>query len=199
MTLVGKGPFCAAHFCRIAYRYAFVLACTHASAVLAAPGAHGPNGEHLDVALPAQQQTLNPRFETFSEEFELVGELRDDRLVLHLQDYETNTPIQHASIELETGGFSAHAQAGETAYQYLITDASLLAQLQKPQPHEMILTVITDTTADLLTASLEHATEPATTENAAGTHHTIFYAGAALAVCIALLLGFIAGRRGGAR
>lgn len=39
----------------------------------ASPGAHGPNGEHLDGPAAAAPAGSLPRLETFSEAFELVA------------------------------------------------------------------------------------------------------------------------------
>lgn len=74
-----------------------------AAPLLSAPGAHGPNGEHLDTN-PQRKTTSNPKFEAFTETFELVGELFDSYIQINLHDYVTNKPISGASIELETNG-----------------------------------------------------------------------------------------------
>ena len=42
----------------------------------ASPGAHGPNGEHLDAAPTAGATSSAPRFEAKSESYELVGRLQ---------------------------------------------------------------------------------------------------------------------------
>ena len=122
----------------------------------AAPGAHGPDGEHLTTETE-HYSALSPRFETFSEQFELVGELRPQQLVLHLHDYQTNTPVVNAAIELEVANLSASARFVADEQHYLLDDATVLAILQQEGRHEIILTVITDTAADLLTASLQYS------------------------------------------
>ena len=76
---------------------------------VASPGAHGPNGEHLDTRTKAAAST-NPKFESFTETFELAGELLENQLVIYLHDFKTNTPIADASIDLELGEMSASAE-----------------------------------------------------------------------------------------
>ena len=121
---------------------------------LAAPGAHGPNGEHLAGPVVTNTQ-LAPRFETFSEQFELLAELYDDRLVLHLHHYASNQPVADASLELESAGLTAQARYDSEAGNYEITEPALLQLLQQPQQHELVLTVLTAEHADLLLASFQ--------------------------------------------
>ncbi|MDP1775890.1 MAG: hypothetical protein Q8K94_04635, partial [Moraxellaceae bacterium] len=92
------------------------------SAAFAAPGAHGPNGEHLssDTTGFAVNASQIPSFETFTDQFELVGKLYDSELSIFVSDYATNAPILGAEIEVEVNGVTAtatyHADAGDYAF-----------------------------------------------------------------------------------
>ena len=59
----------------------------------ASPGAHGPNGEHLDGPAAALAGGAAPRIETFTEAFELVGRLSGGELSVLVDRYETNEPV----------------------------------------------------------------------------------------------------------
>ncbi|GAB59353.1 hypothetical protein RNAN_2355 [Rheinheimera nanhaiensis E407-8] len=161
-------PFCMALMLPARLTCLLFLLAAPLSSVKAAPGAHGPNGEHLTTDTTAQT-TLLPRFETFSEQFELVGELQSQQLVLHLHQYQTNAAVMHAEIELETANLSSKARFIAQQQHYLLQDTALLEQLQQQGRHEIIITVITDDAADLLTASLEH--KDADDEHGDTAHH----------------------------
>lgn len=70
--------------------------------VNASPGAHGPNGEHIDTSNKTAA-SVNPKFESFTESFELLGELFESQLLIYLHDFKTNAPVVGATIELESG------------------------------------------------------------------------------------------------
>lgn len=120
---------------------------------IAAPGAHGPDGEHLDTEVH-HQSTQNPKFESFTETFELVGELEEGQLVIHLHDYQTNIPVRNAAIEVESGSASAEASFSETNGIYIVTQQGLLDGIKARGEHQIILTVLTEEAADLMEATL---------------------------------------------
>ena len=59
----------------------------------AGPGAHGPNGEHLDSPATARTTSALPRVDAQTETFELVAELRASELVVLIDRYATNEPV----------------------------------------------------------------------------------------------------------
>lgn len=130
----------------------FLLALLFSDASYASPGAHGPNGEHLTTE-QSSGLSITPRFETFSDQFELVGELFPDSVVLQLHHFEDNSPVLGAAVEIETADVKATAAYDEKLQHYLITAPDLLTQLAKQQPHELVVTVIAADKADLLVAS----------------------------------------------
>ena len=147
--------FCALWFCGV-----FSLM------VQAAPGAHGPNGEHLD-SLPMQQAVNDdPRFEAVSDLFEIVGTLTSGQLVLFVSDYASNAPVLNAQVEIESHGINAVALFRETGGDYVISDGPLQEKLLQAGEYPLVITVFTQTEADLLSAVLSH---PA--QNAEEQHH----------------------------
>ena len=131
---------------------------------MAAPGAHGPNGEHLDA--PGTGSTLadvTPRTETFTENFELVARLYSTELSVLVDDYNTNAPVLNATLELEVGDLKGTAVFHEDAGDYAFDAPAMLALLKKPGDHALIFTLTTPTQNDLLLATL--------TSSGAATEH----------------------------
>lgn len=127
-----------------------------AQLALAAPGAHGPNGEHLDA--PGTGSTVNdatPRTETFTENFELVARLYSTELSVLVDDYKTNVPVLNATLQLQVADLTSQATFHEDAGDYAFDDPALLALLQKPGDRELIFTLSTPTQSDLLLATLK--------------------------------------------
>jgi hypothetical protein len=132
------------------------------SLALAAPGAHGPDGEHIDA--PGTSSTTaqaTPRTETFTENFELVATLYSSELSVLVDDYNTNTPILNAQLQVEVGDLTAQATFHEDAGDYAFDDPALLQVLQQPGKHELIFTLVKDQQSDLLLATLDTAGEAA--------------------------------------
>ena len=112
------------------------------SLVQAAPGAHGPNGEHLDtVQQSAGGQASAPRLDAKSELFELVATLSDDKLSILIDRFDTNEPVLRASVEIESGSLKAPATFHEDLGDYRVEDAQLLKQLREPGEHPLVFTV----------------------------------------------------------
>lgn len=135
---------------------AFLIYFLTMSAAFAAPGAHGPNGEHLDAPSGSHAQTdAGPRIDTFSESFELVGHLRDGELSLLIDRYETNEPVLNGTLEVEFNGLKAPAKFHADLGDYAVDDANLLKELAKPGKHSLIFTLTAGEESDLLEGTLE--------------------------------------------
>ncbi|KZN39062.1 hypothetical protein N475_14725 [Pseudoalteromonas luteoviolacea DSM 6061] len=139
----------------------------------ASPGAHGPNGEHLDTQRE-QGKSSYPKFESVTEFFELVGELIEHQLVIYLHDFKTNVPVSDASIELEVGNLSANAHYSEQLNAYILTSETMLTLLSQVGSHEIMLTVLTESSGDLLTANLEIIAKPLSDLSHGDGHHHKF-------------------------
>lgn len=198
MTSLSRRPSVMAVFFRRLMPYLFICFALNVQWLNAAPGAHGPDGEHLTTEA-SQQLSLLPRFETFSESFELVGEIKPNALVIYLHDYQSNRPVADAQIELETAELSSTAEFIADKNHYLVEAPALLARLQQDGNHEIVLTIITADNADLLTASLALS---ATTSHdyTPDEHHHDHFPWWTLAVGILLFVaGVLFGRRGAAK
>jgi hypothetical protein len=129
----------------------FALAPAHA-----APGAHGPNGEHLD-APGAQTHAVSatPRLEAVSETFELVARLEANELSILLDRFETNEPVLGGKIEVESNGVKAVGQFRADHADYAVTDKRLLKALAQPGQHPLVFTVFAGPDSDLLEGTLK--------------------------------------------
>lgn len=121
----------------------------------AAPGAHGPDGEHL--AEPGAGNTAaqsTPSTETFTENFELVAKLYSTELSVLVDEYNTNAPVLNATLTLEVGDLTSSATFHKDAGDYAFDDPTLLKVLQQAGQHELIFTLTTPSQTDLLLATL---------------------------------------------
>ena len=121
---------------------------------MAAPGAHGPNGEHLDSPSTMRAASTLPRVEAKSEVFELVAELRPGELVIVVDRYETNEPVLGAKLEVETGSLKAVAAFRAEQGDYAVTDAAMLKALAAPGEHGLVFTLVAGKDSDLLDGTL---------------------------------------------
>lgn len=133
---------------------ASVLLALGASSVLAAPGAHGPNGEHLDASVQTGGGSSAPRIEAKSEAFELVGVLQGGELSILINRFETNEPVLNAAVEVESGNFKAKAPFHADHGDYAVADEAFLKAVGKPGAHPLVITVTAGSDADLLDGTL---------------------------------------------
>jgi hypothetical protein len=122
--------------------------------VAAAPGAHGPNGEHLDAPAGTPTAGTAPRFEARSEAFELVGRLSGGELSMFINRFETNEPVNDAKVELELGTLKAAAPFDADQGDYAVADEAFLKALAEPGDHALVITVVASNESDLLEGTL---------------------------------------------
>ncbi len=129
-----------------------------ASPILAAPGAHGPNGEHLDApgAAKGTPNTL-PRFEAQTEAFEIVGRLQSSELSMLINRFATNEPVLQANVEVAFGALKSKAQFHADIGDYAVDDPPFLKALREAGEHALVITVRTPQEADLIDAVLNVA------------------------------------------
>lgn len=120
------------------------------SLALASPGAHGPNGEHLDGPAAASAGAGLPRIEAHSEQFELVGRLDVTGLVLYVSRYETNEAVLGAQLDVELGNLKARAAFEAESGCYRLSDKKLVEALQKAGKHSLVFTLTAGGDSDLL-------------------------------------------------
>lgn len=143
------------------YLYLFLIAALAIAPVQASPGAHGPNGEHLDGPAAAAGGGAVPRVETFTEAFELVGQLSGGEFSVLIDRYETNEPVLNGQLEVEYKGLKAKATFHPDMGDYAIDDARLLKALSAPGKHALLFTFVAGEESDLLEGTLEVAAQEA--------------------------------------
>lgn len=136
-----------------------VLFALAASPALAAPGAHGPNGEHLDAPSAAGGGSTAPRIEAKSEAFELVGLLQGGELSILINRFETNEPVLNASVEVDSGNLKAKAPFHADHGDYAVADEAFLKAVGTPGAHPLVITVTAGSDADLLDGTLNVSAE----------------------------------------
>jgi len=151
------------HFCNhLATRHVLVAALSALSFIapapaLAGPGAHGPDGEHLDSPTAMRAASALPRVESASETFELVAELRASEFAVLVDRYDSNEPVLGAKLEVESGALKAVAAFRAEQGDYVITDAAMLKALAAPGEHGLVFTLVAGNDSDLLDGKLINA------------------------------------------
>jgi hypothetical protein len=140
--------------CLAAAALALLLA---APPALAGPGAHGPNGEHLDAPAMVGMAPSLPRVEAATEAFELVAELRASELAIVVDRFQTNEPVLNARLEVESGALKAVATYRAEQGDYVVSDAALLKALAAPGEHALVFTLVAGADSDLLDGTLVQA------------------------------------------
>ena len=120
----------------------------------AAPGAHGPGGEHLDTHSHGASGAASPRLETQSELFELVARLQSGELSILIDRYETNEPVLGATVDVAFGSLKAKAKFHSDHGDYAIDDKAMLEALSVPGEHGLVFTVAAGQDVDLLDGRL---------------------------------------------
>ncbi len=128
--------------------------CLFAGAAFASPGAHGPNGEHLDGPAAAAATSGLPRVEAHSEQFEVVGRLGTSDLVLYVSRYETNEAVLGAKLDVEFGALKAAAVFQAEPGSYRVADKKLIDALHQAGNHALVFTLTTSADSDLLDGTL---------------------------------------------
>lgn len=167
---------------------------------LASPGAHGPNGEHLDAAPTAGATSSAPRFETKSENYELVGRLQGGEFSMFINRFATNEPVDQAKVEVELGPLKAPAPYHSDQGDYAVADEKFLAELGKKGSHALVITILDGKESDLLDGTLEVGATQAAAEatHAHGDENALLFGALAIAALAALAavggLGWLLGR-----
>jgi hypothetical protein len=123
-------------------------------ATWAGPGAHGPNGEHLDAPTMGQANAMQAilQIEAKSDLFELVATLTGGELSIFIDRFASNEPVLQAQVEVESGGLKAQAKFQAVVGHYAIDDPAMLKKLSTPGEHPLVITVLAGKDSDLLDA-----------------------------------------------
>lgn len=164
---------------------------------VASPGAHGPNGEHLDAAPTAGATSSAPRIEAKSENYELVGRLQGGEFSMFINRFATNEPVDQAKVEVELGQLKAPAPYHSDQGDYAVADEKFLAELGKKGAHALVITILDGQESDLLDGTLEVGATQATakTAHAHGDENALLFSALAIAALAAVGgLGWLLGR-----
>ena len=133
------------------------------AAAVAGPGAHGPNGEHLDAAAAAggPAPAAGPRIEAKSELFELVARLGGGELSILIDRFASNEPVLKAEVEVASGALKAKAVFHADIGDYVVDDPAMLKLLATPGEHALLITIVAGEESDLLDAVLHSSVEAA--------------------------------------
>jgi cobalt-zinc-cadmium efflux system membrane fusion protein len=129
-------------------------------------------GHDDDAPVPAAQAGAAPRAEAASADFELVGVVKGDALVITLDRFATNEPITDGVIEVAEGDGTATAKVQEDGT-YLLR----APWVGKPGKHDLTFTVAVGDVADLLAATLDTSDAPHPLAAAGGTPLSSLVAG----------------------
>lgn len=179
------------------YLHLLFVAVLVMSAAFASPGAHGPNGEHLDgQASTTGPATSVPRIETFTEAFELLGHLSGGELSIMIDRYETNEPVLNGVLEVQYKDLKAKAKFHADLGDYAVDDPKFLAAIAKPGTHALLFTLVAGEESDLLEGTLTVAA--ATSDHGHGHGHSVsrwLLAGIAAAILAAVAVVVIRRRQ----
>lgn len=158
--------------------------------------AHGdePHGDAPHP--PAVAAATGPRFEASTPLFEVVGRLEDGALTLWLNRFASGEPVAAAAFELQLDALQTVARYRAPHGDYRVEDAAFVAELARPGPHPLVLTVTVGDEADLLDATLNMPAAPAAGEGPEAAPGLSRLAGPALLVLAAAAgLGIVWRRR----
>ncbi|WP_072392814.1 HlyD family efflux transporter periplasmic adaptor subunit [Hyphomicrobium sp. CS1BSMeth3] len=147
---------------------------------------------------PPVSNTIAPRAEASSSDFEMVLIARGGELMIHLDQFRTNAPVTGASIEIDTSsGQLVPVDKGNGVY---AADAPFLTT---PGSYDLAIIVTAQDTVDILAATLKIPADvlnPAATRSASWIFNSAFaqefrerLGDAAGSLWLALFVGFAAG------
>lgn len=166
------------------------------SSAFAGPGAHGPDGEHLDGQASATGTTSSaPSIETFTEAFELLGHLSGGKLSIMIDRYETNEPVLGGVLEVQYKDLEAKANFRAELGDYVVDDPKLLAAISRPGSHALLFTLVAGEESDLLEGTLAVAEVSGDHGHAHGIKRRWLLAAAAALVLAAAAIVVVRRRR----
>jgi hypothetical protein len=136
--------------------------------VAAGPGAHGPDGQHLDAPQNTGLKSSAPRMEATSELFELVATLRAGELSILIDQFATNEPVLNATVEVQLGPLKAKASFHTDHGDYAVDDPAMLKALSTSGPHALVFTIINGNDGDLLEGTIVTASDAHTNAKSIG-------------------------------
>ena len=159
--------------------------------LLLAGAAAAHEGHDHGAPPPPVTNTIAPRIDASSNDFEIVAIARGDRLRLYLDTFRTNEPVKDAQVEIDTAAGTLKAVPDrEGAYEVAAP------WLLRPGTYDLAITVQASGLVDVLTATLTipPSTAPSTGPGLRDRLSSVVAAGAGdLAFWAVAVLAFLAG------
>jgi hypothetical protein len=177
-----------------------LVAAPIAGLLLAAPVARAHEGHDHGAPLPPVSRTIAPRADASSGDFEIVVVARGETLIVHLDTFRTNQPVEEATIEIDSpSGLLRPLPLAKEPGSYAVAAPFIT----KPGKYDLAITVTANGTVDILAATLTIPDDVTTAER---TRPTTWLSAPAVArdarrqlseasasTWLILVLGFIAG------
>ena len=126
-------------------------------------GGDSSDGHSHATPTPMLTTAIAPRASGASDEFEIVAVLEGKKLVVYLDRFGTNTPVEGAKVEVEGAGLKGLAREINPGT-YAIDVATAIPAAK----HPLTFAIDTADTADLLTATLDISAPNARVEHSDG-------------------------------
>lgn len=159
------------------------------AALAAAPVRSHEGHDHDDVPVAAPSATIAARGEAASDRFELVAIAQGQELIVYLDRFASNEPVEQAGVEIETPEGPAKAEARDGVYR-------LAAPWLAAGGHfDLIVTVTADNAVDVLPVALDVPAAGAGFAAAPGLGerlHALVTPATAIALLAGVLIGIVA-------
>jgi RND family efflux transporter MFP subunit len=143
-----------------------VLACLLMLQLSAGQPAFAHEGHDHGPSASAASGPASPRLTATSENYQLVGIVEGEVLVIYLDRFADNAPVTSATLEVTIGDTSARAELQKNGTYEVVSPS-----LKKPGNHEVLVNITDGATTDLLVAALNIA---APSTGSTGFDHTVW-------------------------
>lgn len=165
-------------------RHLFRVLCALAIATVSLGTAAHEGEDHSAASAGAAGGAARPRVEASSEDFELVGVLREGELSILINRFATNEPVAGATVEVESGNVKAAAAFRRQEGDYVVTQEAFVKAVSTPGAHPMVISIVAGADADLLEGALK-VPEPPHEHASLATDWRTWLAGAGAAIVLA--------------
>jgi hypothetical protein len=157
--------------------------------------AHEGHDHGGGTAAPLPTLTAGSKFVAVSEDFEVVGTLGPDAMILYLDEARTNTPVDDATLEVVADG--AANLSGKAVRESPGTYRLAVRSPVPPGTYGLTLGIETSQSSDLLTAKLvvERPSGIAPVKETAGRFKPLHIAYGLAAIAVIALVAIVARRR----
>lgn len=154
-------------------------------------GGDSSDGHTHAAAEPVVAAAMSPRATATSDEFEVVAVLEGRKLVLMVDRFASNEPVEKASVEVEGAGLKG--VASEIAPGTYAMDVATIP----PGRHPLTITIEAGELTDLLSVTLDTSHVTVTEAHVHGRHEWLVWGAAALLLIVAGALIILRRRKKG--